>query len=137
MSARRMLAALAPRLGGRRPTWPLPPLDGWDAWHADPDSGVWSLTPPCGHGWWSLWAPGSADPGIEFPYEDRCPDARHPARDGENGEEDLAAIRGWLVPWIEEVTSGRVVDLVEDWSAPYGPARTFREYVIYARVVTS
>ncbi len=132
MSAR-LLAALATRLGWRRPKWALAPLDGWAAWHTDPDAGVWSLTPPCGHGWWRLWAPGSPDPDVDFPYEDREPYARHPARDG---ADDLPAIYGWLVPWVEQVTGGRVVDLVQGWSPPYGPARDLREYVIYARVVT-
>jgi len=136
-----MLAALATRLGGRRRTWALPLLDEWCARHVDPESGVWALTPPCGYGFWSLWAPGSADPDADFPYEDRCPHAGqpyalHPARQGENGEDGLPEIRGWLVPWLVEVTGGRVVDLVEGWSAPYGPERTSREYVIYA-VVTS
>ena len=135
MRARRVLTALAAYLGRRRPKWTLPLLDEWCACHADPDSGLWALTPPCGYGWWSLWAPGSADPDADFPYtEDAGPYARHPAREGENGEDDLAAIGGWLGPWIEEVTGARVVDLVEGWCAPYGPARTLREYVIYAQV---
>jgi len=135
VSARRVLTALATYLlGRRRPKWTLPLLDEWCARHADPDSGLWALTPPCGYGWWSLWAPGSADPTADYPYEHVEPFALHPAREGENGEDDLTAISGWLTPWLEEVTGGRVVDLVEGWCAPYGPARDCREYVIYAQV---
>jgi len=134
MRARRVLTALEAYLGRRRPKWTLPLLDEWCARHADPDSGWWALTPPCGCGWWSLWAPGSADPDADYPYEDGEPLALHPARAGENGEDDLAAIGGWLTPWLEEVTGGLVVDLVEGWCAPYGPARDCREYVIYAQV---
>ena len=134
MRARRVLTALAAYLGRRHPKRSLPLLDEWCARHAEPDSGLWALTPPCGHGWWSLWAPGSADPDADYPYEHVEPFALHPAREGENGEDDLTAISGWLTPWIEDVTGGRVVDLVEGWCAPYGPARDCREYVIYAQV---
>ena len=126
---------LAIRLGLRSPKRSLPLLDEWGARHADPDSGLWALTPSCGSGYWELWAPGSADPDVDFPYADAEPHALHQAREGENGEDDLAATSGWLVSWLERVTGARVIDLVEGWSAPYGPVRD-REYVIYARVDT-
>jgi hypothetical protein len=96
---------------------------------------VWALTPPCGYGYWELWAPGSADPDAVFPYADAEPHALHPSREEENGEDDLAAISWWLEPWLERGTGARVIDLVEGWSAPYGPVPD-REYVIYARVDT-
>jgi len=134
VSARRTLAVLVPKLlGRRRLTWSPPMLDDWCAASADPDSGVWALTPPCWNGVWKLWAPGSADPYADFPYSGE-PHTQHPAR---GGEDDLGAIIGWLLPWLEDVTGGRVADALEGWCAPYRPERDCRrgEYVIYVRVV--
>jgi len=72
---------------------------------------------------------------INHPFfgADAEPHALHPSREEENGEDDLAAISGWLEPWLEQVTGARAIDLVEGWSAPYGPVPD-REYVIYAQV---
>lgn len=119
----------------RRATGARPFLDEWSARHADPTSGVWAVCPPCGYGWWNLWAPGAADPAADFPYSGE-PFARHPANlDDDYGEEELADIEHWLLPWLEETSGGLVVELVDGWCAPYGPRRGSREYVIYARVL--
>lgn len=119
-----------------RPGRRLPMLDDWSAMHTDPASGVWAVSPPCGHGLWLLWPPGAADPDADFPYEGD-PAAEHPARPGENGGDRLADIEHWLRPWVERESGGRITELVEGWCAPYGPDRNLREYAIYARVTVS
>ncbi|WP_163552030.1 hypothetical protein [Candidatus Frankia alpina] len=110
-------------------------LSDWHPRHRVPAGDVWAVTPPCGYGHWTLFAPGSRSG--PWPYEGITPAATRPAT--EPGEyhvqlclDDVAA---WLGPWVEQVTGTRVVEMVEGLSAPYGPAGDLYEYVIYVRVV--
>jgi hypothetical protein len=131
------------RHGDNRDEWPaetwdeLPDLPEWDAAHTDPDSGVWCIHPPCGYPTWKLYRPGTqlnpdgfveGDPAAEFdaingPGRERASD---PCR-------RLADIEPWAVPWIEQVSGGRVAEIVEGWSS-YGPDLQLREWAVYARV---
>jgi hypothetical protein len=117
-----------------RPAWP--DLAAWHPRHRDTAGGVWAVRPPCGYGTWSLYGPGAAiDPVTRFLVED--PAARHPATSEYGGDSDrttLADVRWWMRPWIERVSGGRVVEMVEGWSEPYGEHREWQEYVIYAAV---
>lgn len=135
-------AAFVVRLGLHRrpagrgePGWVGNDLSAWHSEHRDPAGSVWAVTPPCGSGVWSLFVPG-APTGGAWPYLDVAPVATHPTA-GYGGDSDrlsLADVEGWMRPWVEEVTGSRVTAMTEGWSEPYGPAGTFQEYVIYARV---
>ncbi|ORT46985.1 hypothetical protein [Frankia sp. KB5] len=119
-----------------RATWEGTDLTGWHPAHRDPSGDVWAITPPCGYGMWTLYAPGAPTPG-PFPYAGVTPAAIHPTL-GFGGDHDrlrLADVETWMRPWVERVSAGRVVDMAEGWSAPYGPGGIQQEYVIYARVV--
>jgi len=90
---------------------------------------------PFGHRHWKLYAPGSPVPG-PFHYEGVKPAGREPADDYDDYRdgETLADAEYWLWPWVEQVSGGQVVDMVEGWGEPYGPDGDLLEYVIYARV---
>lgn len=108
-------------------------LDDWTERHFTPDSRVWAVTPPCGYGFWSLFAPGSRRDADGF-YRDE-PFAEHPIhRKDDWGADGLPEIRAWLLPWIETQAGAPVTRVVEGWCAPYGPDRQLREYVIYVEV---
>jgi hypothetical protein len=118
------------------------PLLDWAARHADELSGVYLITPPCGHGFWSLYAPGSPETDRDFPLADVEPLAQladdGAAEDplGWGGEPlTLPEVRAWAVPWVAEVTGGDVAEMVHGWGAPYGPDRNMYEYAIFVRVV--
>ncbi len=117
-----------------------PPLLGWAEEHARAGSGVWSISPPCGYDSWDLYAPGT---GLDSRgFIDTEPTATFPAKHGpgldpmtDGGEPfTLDEVREWAVPWIEEVSGGKVVDLVDGWGAPYGPNREHYEYAVFAKV---
>ncbi|KDA44970.1 hypothetical protein [Frankia sp. BMG5.23] len=120
-----------------RVAWDGDDLTGWHPAHRDPSGDVWAVTPPCGDGLWTLYAPG-APTGGPYPYQGATWASTHVADDRFGGDHDrlrLADVEGWMRPWVERVSAGRVVDMAEGWSAPYGPGGTQQEYVIYARVV--
>ncbi|THJ71581.1 hypothetical protein [Candidatus Frankia alpina] len=121
-----------------RARWDGMDLSAWHPAHRDPAGDVWAVTPPYGYGLWTLFAPGSITPGLA-PYHRVTPAGVHTV-DGFGGDSDrlrLVDAEVWMRPWIERVAGGRVVEMAEGWSEPYGPAGTTQEYVIYARVVTS
>lgn len=115
----------------------LPDLPGWDAAHAAPESGVWCIHPPCGYPTWKLYPPGTGLNAEGFVVGP--PSAEFDALDGPGRERAtdpcrrLADIEAWVVPWIEQVSGGRVVEIVEGWTS-YGPERELREWAVYARV---
>lgn len=118
----------------------LPNLDDWDAACTDPESGVWRITPPCGHDTWDLWAPGT--PTDELGFIVGMPAAKFSALDGPGKQspvyrpwgnnERLSEIRRWAVPWIEWVSGGKVVDIVEGFGGVYNGGG--REYAVFAKV---
>lgn len=123
----------------RRRQGELPDLSDIDALHADPTSGVWRLSPPCGYEW-ALYRPGSGvldEHGFitATPTATRQPvgEAYDPAYHGDEPQ-SLEQLRSWAVPWIEEVSGGQVVEFIEGWGAPYGPDRNLHEYTVFAEV---
>jgi hypothetical protein len=101
-------------------------LADWEAGHGDPNGDVWCVSPAYGHAW-RLWPPGTQrdengrindDAAAEWPVD--------PVEDSEPTW--LADVESWMRSWIEDVSGGRVVEMVE--------GLTWSEYVIYARVVT-
>jgi hypothetical protein len=114
-------------------------LTEWDLLHSDPGSGVWRLDPPCGYPHWLLHAPGS-DPLGPDGFNHAEPTARFDALDGPGQElpddsprQSLVEIEMWARPWIEQVSGGRVVQMVEGWTS-YGPQRELHQYAVFARV---
>lgn len=120
----------------------LPDLADLDREHAQAASGVWRVGPPCGYPTWDLFAPGQSNPDADWPTHGITPVGKFSAVDGpgydptNDGREPLRIeeLAGWMRPWIEEVSGGRVVKLVEGWGAPYGPGRDQREWAAFARV---
>lgn len=117
----------------------LPDLTEWDRLHADPGSGIWRISPPCGYEW-TLRAPGTG--GLDEhgfmtgqPTATRQPvgEAYDPLMDGDEPQTE-EQLRAWVVPWIEQVSGGRVVEFVQGWGAPYGPERNLYEWAAFARV---
>ncbi|MCK9898371.1 hypothetical protein [Frankia sp. AgB32] len=123
------------RIRARR--WKGMDLTAWHPAHRSPTGDVWAVTPPCGTGEWALFAPGSPTGG-PIPYAGVTPAALHPTRGfgGDNDRLRLVDVHTWMRPWIERISGGRVSELAEGWSAPYGPTGTTQEYVIYARVAS-
>jgi hypothetical protein len=125
---RRLTDGLYASLSGFPREWVDPArLADWQVSHADPAGDVWCVTPPYGR-WWHLYPPGGA---VAAAVSDIDADA----------EVWLADVEPWMRPWIERVAGGRVVEMVEGLvvaagHAWFGPDATYREYVIYARVVT-
>jgi hypothetical protein len=119
------------------PSWDGNDLTVWHPAHHDPGGDVWAVTPPCGYGTWTLYAPGSPNGG-PWPYVDVTPAAEHPTLHDDEAEGAdrlvLADDEHWMRPWIEQVSGGRVTEMTEGWGEPYGPDRDLLEYVIYARV---
>ncbi|SBW17218.1 hypothetical protein FDG2_0113 [Candidatus Protofrankia californiensis] len=123
------------RRPGVHQPWQDVDLGLWHTAHADPHGLVWAVTPPCGRGRWALYPPG-APTGGAYPYKDVAPASTHPTA-GFGGDHDwlaLADVEAWMRPWVERVSGGRVLAMVEGWGATYGPRNSLREYVIYARV---
>ncbi|OHV23265.1 hypothetical protein BBK14_24395 [Parafrankia soli] len=120
---------------GGEPGWVGNDLSAWHAAHRDPFGEVWAVTPPCGSGQWSLFAPGSPTGGA-WPYLDVAPAATHPTAGygGDSDRTELADVESWMRSWVEQASGGRVTAMVEGWSEPYGPDGDLAEYVIYARV---
>ncbi len=119
-----------------RTGWDGADLTGWHPAHRDPAGDVWAVTPPCGSGMWTLFAPGSPVDG-PYPYDRVTPAGFH-ATDGPDDDRlSLADVEAWMRPWIEQVTGARVVQMAEGWSTPYGSDGDHQEYVIYARVEAS
>lgn len=135
--------AAAARYAGESDEWctevhaELPDLPEWDAAHADPESGVWCIHPPCGGPTWKLYPPGTGLNAEGFVVGP--PTAEFDAIDGPGRERAtdpcrrLADIESWVVPWIEQVSGGVVAEIVEGWTS-YGPERELREWAVYARV---
>ncbi len=121
-----------------RTEWTGTDLTSWHPAHRDPAGDVWAITPPCGYGHWALFAPGAPVDG-PFPYAGVTPAAVHPtAGFGEDHDRlRLVDVEHWMRPWVEQASGGRVAEIAEGLSAPYGPHGYQQEYVIYARVVTS
>lgn len=125
----------AVRQGGdhRRVQDGLPNLAAMDR---EPD--VWHLSPPCGYDTWQLYPPDAERDRYNC-YTGE-PAATFDATSGPGREtaddpcQRLATIAPWARPWIEEVTGGRVVELVEGWGSPYGLGRANYEYAVLARV---
>lgn len=117
---------------GRAQIAALPNLDNWDAVNRRPGSRVWKLSPPCGYETWKLYAPGTEHDADGFiigkPYAEF--DAINgPGRQRSyDPHQGLDEIRGWLAPWIEEVTGAPAEQMVEGWSAPYGDG--IREWTV-------
>jgi hypothetical protein len=133
MSPFRILRRL---LAGPARPWDGNDLTAWHPAHRDPAGDVWAITPPCGHGLWALFAPGSPSGG-PIPYEGVTPASTHPATPEFGGDSDrtvLAGVEGWMRPWVERVSGRPVVEMAGGWGAPYGRDGDLYEYVIYARV---
>lgn len=122
-----------PRRG--EPGWVGNDLFAWHPEHHHPAGSVWAITPPCGSGRWSLYAPGAPTDG-PWPYLGVAPAATHPTAGfgGDSDRTELADVEAWMRPWVERVSGGRVAAMTEGLGEPYGPAGTYYEYVIYARV---
>lgn len=109
-------------------------LAGWEQAHEDPDGDVWTVTLPSGYGW-QLWAPGSPN-GTDYPYQGVTPAAVSMYRTAEGCDNNgllLADVEPWLRSWVEDVTGGTVLAVI-DGIARYGPDRRWSEYTIYVRV---
>lgn len=123
---------LQSKLSAYPPEWLNNPgrLDDWAYAHSISSGNVWAVTPSYGDAW-PLWAPGGLAVGEPFPLAE--PAATYPD-DPASELWRLADIEVWLRPWIESVTQGRVVEMVEGlrW---FGDGIDY-ESVIYARVET-
>jgi hypothetical protein len=114
------------------------PLPQWQAEHADPTSGVWMISPPRGYPQWNLYAPGAGALGADgMPTAE--PTDLFSSLDGpgtEDPEEDpqpLDQMATWARPWIERVSGGRVVEMVEG-IASFGPGGRCCDHAVFARV---
>ena len=120
------------KLSGFPQEWMNPNcLAAWEADHADPYGSTWCVMPPEGEGW-SMYGPGSRIPNHPWPYHGVAPAATSDRDD--DREVWLRDVEPWMRPWIEQISGGRVVDIVEGLTF-FGPNAQVISYAIYARVV--
>lgn len=98
--------------------------------HADPAGDVWLLHEVFDDsGAWELWPPGN-----EAEMASRTPaGVGAGTRDWATPANERLA---WVSPWVEQVTSRAVVEVVEG-AARVGPGDTFIGYAIYVRVTSA
>ncbi len=124
-----MLMRLRERIAGENPL--SADLIDWEVGQADPHGDVW-LAAVIGDDW-ALYPPGYYDTCSNDPLARVTPGYVRFNEVARWRRPRLRRVRRWLVPWVELVSHGQVVDAIEGL-AWYGPEYDQSRYVIYLRV---